>query len=322
MCKQATFSKYQKSVIKFLNELLGTQIPFTYEKTQNNHLKVLIEGLDKPLYTSSTPSDTKSLDNFMSHVKRELKAIEVLTSNLANTSIKATPQSPSIKSMFQPNFEKLIQTCIKSLRTRVDSIKQQEQDKVLETNDIDFIKDERLKIVKASISHTLQNQRQANYIKPKAMKEIESSILRHLNFMLPTMAFYSDLLVENTTIEQAESDISIISKSINKPVRELSKGQQALPEIKQEQVIPTTKAQIAHDGQSKKLTGLTQLLQLSTQNRVNAFRTMTSDQAHELISNIEQAMTLNREQDIEAVVAMIRQKSIPLEAIITRLEVA
>ena len=74
MCKQSSYSKYQKRVIKFLNDLLGTDTPFTYERAKNNHLKVLIEGIPKPIYTGSTPSDCKSINNFMAEVKRELKA--------------------------------------------------------------------------------------------------------------------------------------------------------------------------------------------------------------------------------------------------------
>ena len=44
MCKQVTYTKYQKRVIKFLYDFLGNDYPFDYEKAQNNHLKVLIEG--------------------------------------------------------------------------------------------------------------------------------------------------------------------------------------------------------------------------------------------------------------------------------------
>lgn len=74
MCKQTNYSKYQKRVIKFLNDLLGTDRPFTYERAKNNHLKVLIDGVPKPIFTGSTPSDCKSINNFMAEVKRELKA--------------------------------------------------------------------------------------------------------------------------------------------------------------------------------------------------------------------------------------------------------
>ncbi|WP_217534722.1 hypothetical protein [Vibrio metschnikovii] len=51
MPKQVSYTQYQKRVIRFLSEYLGAQTPFTYQRTQTNHLKVLIDGVAKPLYT-------------------------------------------------------------------------------------------------------------------------------------------------------------------------------------------------------------------------------------------------------------------------------
>lgn len=77
MCKSSGYSKYQKRVIKFLNDLLGADTPFSYERTQTNHLKVLIDGVPKPIFTGSTPSDCKSINNFMAEVKRELEQVKL-----------------------------------------------------------------------------------------------------------------------------------------------------------------------------------------------------------------------------------------------------
>lgn len=63
MPKQVSYTQYQKRVIRFLSEYLGDQTPFTYQRTQTNHLKVLIDGVAKPLYTGSTPSNIKSINN-------------------------------------------------------------------------------------------------------------------------------------------------------------------------------------------------------------------------------------------------------------------
>ncbi|MEZ9141684.1 MULTISPECIES: hypothetical protein [unclassified Shewanella] len=313
MCKQASYSKYQKSVIKFLNDLLGTRIPFTYERTQNNHLKVLVDGVPKPLYTGSTPSDIKSINNFMSYVKKELRAVG------AESELNTADQTPSIQSVFQPSFEKLIQTCIKSLRTRTSSISEQEKIKILELNDIDFIKKDRIKIVKHTISHTLQSNRQRGYIKPKAMKEIEASIIKHLNFMLPSMAFYSDLIVSANSDDKVNDDLVMV----NNLDETLAVVLQAPEPTCAESTLPskpgiTTKPEIS----DKQLNAPAKIMQLSTSKRVNSLRTLTNDKALELIKDIEQAMSLNREQDIEAVVALIREKSIPMDAIISRLEAA
>ncbi len=311
MCKQASYSKYQKSVIKFLNDLLGTHTPFTYERTQNNHLKVLIDGIAKPLYTSSTPSDVKSINNFISYVKKELREAG------ADTGIKPTSKPHTIQSVFQPSYEKLIQTCIKCLRTRVSSIAEQEQTKTLELNDVEFIKADRLKIVKHTISHTLQSNRQAGYIKPRAMKEIEKSILKHLNFMLPTMAFYSDLVVNNANKDKVNLDVENDAENM---LDATSNKASQVTAAKNEITKSVDKVKSA--ACNKSFNEPAKIMQLSTSKRVNSLRTLSNDKALELIKDIQQAMSLNREQDIEAVVSLIKQKAIPIDAIISRLDAA
>ncbi|NLW04974.1 MAG: hypothetical protein GX029_07100, partial [Pseudomonadaceae bacterium] len=62
-----------------------------------------------------------------------------------------------------------------------------------------------------------------------------------------------------------------------------------------------------------------ELMSLPVNKRVNLLRNLTKKQALQLIDDINQAMTLNREQDIAAIVALIKEKDVPLEAIIAKL---
>ncbi|OED77721.1 hypothetical protein, partial [Vibrio crassostreae] len=194
MCKQSSYSKYQKRVIKFLNDQLGTATPFSYERTQTNHLKVLIDGVPKPIFTGSTPSDCKSINNFMAEVKRE-----IIASKAEVDDSKPTPELPN---PVKASNDKLIQGCIKSLRTRLPVLKSQEESRVLETQELDDITPNRLDAVKHSISFALQARKDGVYIKRNEMKELEQAILKHLNFMLPTMAYYSELLVNKNKYHQ------------------------------------------------------------------------------------------------------------------------
>ena len=188
MSKQTNYSKYQKRVIKFLNDLLGTDTPFTYERAKNNHLKVLIEGIPKPIYTGSTPSDCKSINNFMAEVKRELKARKNQTEEM--------PQQENLiltRSLEQAN-DKLIQNCVKSLRIRISALKKQEEASILDNQCINGINLKRIEIVKQSVSLALQARKQGSYLKTKDLKMIEGLVHNHLNFMLPSMAYYAELL--------------------------------------------------------------------------------------------------------------------------------
>ncbi|MEZ8950780.1 hypothetical protein AB6E77_19060 [Vibrio sp. 10N.247.311.18] len=323
MCKLSSYSKYQKRVIKFLNDQLGTDTPFTYERTQTNHLKVLIDGVPKPIFTGSTPSDFKSINNFMAEVKREIRA-----SKVEEDDCKPTPQLPN---PIVVSNDKLIQGCIKSLRTRLPVLKSQEETRVLETHELEDINSNRLDAVKHSISFALQARKDGVYIKRNEMKELEQAILKHLNFMLPTMAYYAELLVNKNKCNQKsleplpaetvmnESDVrefrATTVVSIDSPSREREK-EESLTTSKE-----AKKQNIAHSGKQTKDSAL-ELMTMSADNRVSLLRNLTKAQALTLIDDLNYALALNREQDIEAVVELIREKDLPLEAIISRLEAA
>lgn len=159
MCKQTSYSKYQRSVIKFLTDYLDVDTPFTYERTQTNHLKVLIDGLDKPLFTGSTPSDYRSLTQFSSDVKREIKAskLQIITSD------EVEPEPPFANYLSVPH-EKLVKGCIKSLRTRLETIKSKEQEKVLESRLLEVIAGYRENVVKRAVELALDARRNNDYI--------------------------------------------------------------------------------------------------------------------------------------------------------------
>ena len=320
MCKQSSYSKYQKRVIKFLNDQLGTDTPFTYERTQTNHLKVLIDGVPKPIFTGSTPSDCKSINNFMAEVKREIRASKVEEGDCKPTLQLPTP--------IKVSNDKLIQGCIKSLRTRLPVLKSQEETHVLETHEFDDINSNRLEAVKHSISFALQARKDGVYIKRNEMKELEQAILKHLNFMLPTMAYYSELLVNKNKYSQKsleplpaetvmnESDVQEFRAttvvSIDSPSREVPNTES----------LVTSKVRTNSRTVKQTKDSASELMTMSTDNRVSLLRNLTKAQALTLIDDLNYALVLNREQDIEAVVELIRDKDLPLEAIISRLEAA
>lgn len=342
MCKQETYSKYQKQAIKFLSEHLGTETPFTYERTQSNHLKILIEGLEKPMFTSSTPSDSKTLKNFMADVKRELKACKAEHP----PSHQITPKAALDKAI-TPSHEKLTQNCIKSLRSRLGIMKPQEQEKVLKNQSLDVVPNNRHEIVKRAIARALQERKQGAYIKPQEMKKIEKKLTQHLNFMMPTLADYSALLdnksrYQKSTLNGASANKALAdSTEINAystqhqpaPMTALSprKLEQTRPSIKPSRAqVNSVEAEQAADyclsnlspNSSSSDNSAVELMSMSANNRVSLLRDLSKAQALQLIDDINQALAVNLEQDIAAVVALIKEKDIPLEAIISRVEMA
>lgn len=325
MCKQTNYSKYQKRVIKFLNDLLGTDTPFTYERAKNNHLKVLIDGVPKPIYTGSTPSDCKSINNFMAEVKRELKASKLEPEEVLK------PAKVKLTDFIKQSNDKLIQSSVKSLRTRITTLKSQEETLVLETKSIESVSSKRVEVVKHAISYALQARKQGAYIKAKEMSEIEKTVTTHLNFMLPSMAYYAELLDGKTRyqVKQEEKTPKLApieeNTTCNNVVQLEDKvAKELIQESESMAKMETTQqpVSIMMTTTSTNSDSAAELMAMSANNRVSLLRNLTKAQALMLIDDINQAMTANREEDIEAVVNLIRNKDLPLEAIISRMEAA
>lgn len=337
MCKQTSYSKYQRSVIKFLTDYLGVDTPFTYERTQTNHLKVLIDGLEKPLYTGSTPSDCKSLANFSADVKRELKASIVARA----VSDDAEPEPPFANYLTLPH-EKLIKGCIKSLRTRLEVIMSKEQEKVLESRSLKVIPAYRENVVKRAIELALQIRRSNDYIKAKEKKNFEAKVAKYLDFMMPTLAHYADFLDSKASLKKQMDTLMASNPTSSDNKTKLSKFR-AEPElasaVEQTTVKNTSQddaPQVMKDTSSlngavasstimpavgKNKSSVMELMSMSANNRVDLLRNLSKAQSLQLIDDINQALAFNREQDIEAVVALIKEKGVSLESIIARLDV-
>lgn len=345
MCKQENYSKYQKQAIKFLSEHLGTETPFTYERTQTNHLKVLIEGLEKPLFTSSTPSDNKTLKNFMADVKRELKANKAKHPPHHELSPKA-----AMAKAITPSHEKLTENCIKTLRSRLTTIKPQEQEQVLKSKALDVVASYRHDIIKGAIARALQDRKQGAYIKPQEMKKIEKKLSQHLDFMMPTLADYSALLESKTRYQTKAHTLNELKTGANNiettpaatPKSKATNGagggavatkangsMQSAPAwvngVATEQAADYCLTNTSSNTSANSSSGdnsAVELMKMAANNRVRLLRDLSKAQALQLIDDINQALALNLEQDIAAVVAMIKEKDIPLEAIISRVEMA
>lgn len=324
MCKAINYTKYQKRVIKLLSDLLGVQTPFTYERAKNNHLKVLIDGVAKPMYTGSTPSDCKSINNFMADVKREVKASKLETVEAQK------PSKTNLINFIKQSNDKLIQGSVKSLRTRIPTLKTQEETLVLESRNLEGINTKRLEIVKHSLKHILQSRKQGAYIKAKEMANIENTVMTHLNFMLPTMAYYAELLNNKNKYqvkqdEQVNKPASVEEKVVSNNAEQFNEQEtQKLTDVSESLVKKKSTEKVVNQVVTinKNSDSTTELMAMSSNNRVSLLRNLTKAQALTLINDINHAMAQNREEDIEAVVNLIRDKDLPLEAIISRMEAA
>lgn len=318
MCKQASYSKYQKRAIKFLSDYLGSDTPFSYERTQTNHLKVLIEGVESPLFTGSTPSDCKSINNFMAEVKRAVRA-----SKQNDEQVESRVPDKFLNNKVVMTQDRLIQNCVKSLRARLDTMKSKEEAQVLATKSLDEIITYRTNSIKYALSLALHARKQGVYIKPKEMKEIECKIAQHLNFMLPTRAYYAELL-DSKNKYKAKHVVANQEESLTNNVIKLE-GTTKLKSITEQVSVenqPQPEVNMNNNKSQHQDGSASELMAMSSNNRIALLRNLSKAQSLQLIDDINQALAMNREQDITEVVNMIKQKDLPLEAIISRLEVA
>ncbi len=322
MSKQVNYSKYQKRVIKFLNELLDVDTPFTYERTQNNHLKVLIDGVDKPLYTGSTPSDRKSLNNFIAEVKRAIKVGQTEVEEIEQPSLF---EKNTLANLSQVSHDKLIKTCVKALRARLDVLKEQEEKLVLDEQCMDGIEKKRTEIIKSSVAIALQNRKNCLYITAKEKRSIEEMVRNNLDFMLPSLENYATQLNSIPKFKNIEPHIStrppgpmFLPSNI---VSIETKSKKALAKEAKKQARKANQL-VINDINIQDCNPAAQLMDLASNNRVSMLRNLTKSQAMSLIDDINQAMAENKEEDIQSVMALIRDKEILLDEIIARMGVA
>ncbi|EHA1079973.1 hypothetical protein I8Y06_000762 [Photobacterium damselae] len=340
-----TYSAYQKKVIRALSKLVGSRA-FRYEKAQNNHLKIHIEGVDKPVFTSSTPSDCKALENFMSQVRGMIRAAEK-QHPLEVKVCEANPKQPHVCS-----HEKMISSIVKNIRLMAADLQDKEIDMVFEQGTVDGISEHRQTLIKKAITTALSHRKGGRYLTPSVMRCIEKDISHHVDFILPTVAHYAELLSksksmveskEETVVAQpieqgANLDHSIvidaemsaikekISLSLNDEFQRPQKQDETAIKTNKKKVQPVKKGTMkkpsrtvqAHIGEDD----LSILMTLTSEQRIHQAKALTMTQIQALIDDLNQAMVEKHDEDIDDVIKLMHQKGLAIEDIVSRLNAA
>ncbi|WP_305810329.1 hypothetical protein [Photobacterium kishitanii] len=198
-----TYSAYQKKVIRSLAKLVGARA-FRYEKAQNNHLKIHIEGVDKPIFTSSTPSDCKALDNFMSQVRGMIRAAEQ-QHPVVKKVCEAHPKQPHVCS-----HEKMITSIVKNMRLMAADLQDKEVEMVFEQETVDGISEHRQQVIKKAINTALGHRKGGRYLTPSVIHCIEKDISHHVDFILPTVAHYAELLSKSKIAAKSKQEAAVM----------------------------------------------------------------------------------------------------------------
>lgn len=320
MCRQSSLSKYQKHIVKELTNLIGVTIPFTYEKAKNNHLKVLIDGIEKPMFTGSTPSDRNSAKNFIAQVKRALKDLNM---DKEDEQPIATNRASHYQSFQLKEADKIIECCIKSLRTRKDFLCEKEREYMLEQRDLDLLHPYRSEVVKLTVEHAMKQRKQAGYFRPKQLKVLEQSVKKHFDFAMPTKADYYDLLA---THQIANDDLPITLKSAeldetDKDVSNVVTLETANQSAVVEELLDSVQSGSNDVGRTEHSNTAQQLMSFAKGKRVELLRELSHDHLTQLIADIEQAKELNIRRAITEIKQLVKANDVPVERLIDELNV-
>lgn len=303
------YSKYQKVIIKELTTTLGV-LPFSYEKTQNNHLKVLIDGVDMPLYTSSTPSDINSKLNFMSLVRQEVRAIhEKITTEEEGGKVK-TLSAKSTKLKY--NRERILIAILKSLRNILPSLENREYKLVIDASSIKPISEYRKGLIDESILRARRDQKSLSYMLIKDLNLLKKDLKMHIDFILPSIAYYSNKLNElgkTNTPKQNEKNVIVNLDTTGKKSKKQTVSLRKVPN----EIKGCSEMKIEH--LSNETLDIEKLSNMSSTARIASLQILSNAEGVQLITDIKKAMVLNREADLQHVRDFMAEKNITIDDI-------
>lgn len=184
------YTKFQRDVIEAVAKLVGDRA-FNYERCTTGHLKLYIEGLDKPIYCAGSPSDRRALANVKSIVRRSLKEAKD-AQELKEPSCNIDPVSPQ-----GAKLGKVMRFVIKSFRDNRIEMEEKELDLVRATQKVDKIFSARRKFIGACVAKWMVSVGVVEgYFTEDDLAELESTLMEHVNFSMPTMAHYQQILRE------------------------------------------------------------------------------------------------------------------------------
>lgn len=294
--RQTKFSKYQKEAIKMIAHEVGST-PFFYEKTGTNHLKVLIDGVQTPLFTSCTPSDRLTLKNFRGEVRKHWKQAQKL---ILDSPVIEGVADEEVVDVYQ--YEDLILAIVKPLRAKLDILKQKELLFVIKENSIDATKLYRKSLLDSMLASLVNHKNRSKYLKNATKRAIRKEFKIHIDFMMPAITFYADKIsVEEKKEDNQDEKIVAISP----------------PQVKKSQKEPKPEKQIV----IQEHFNIHLLTALSHKERIMHLKTLSWEVSNQLIDDINEAKHLKKEDDIKAVLKLMQSMNVSLEDINNKLDV-
>lgn len=298
MCNDKKLSKFQRKVVSQLKTMLMPyDINFEYSKSSKNHLKVVVEGVEKPLYTSSTPSDHRAFEQFKGEVR---KRIRTLTSP-KREELKRKSEALKDEKIQQSNVLELVEQRITQLSSL---LAQSEENKLIRLglSSFDTIRTELALDQIDKVAGELDI-----YLDDKSLGIMVKKVIKLLNNVLPSKINYTDSMLHNIDEEEV---IPLTEEPHN---RDSTSAEQTA--INAQQYQQEQQEQQEHNTNKTINSWLTR----STPSRVQELRSLSKLQAQQLIQDIEAAQTQNHEASINEILDDVIDKDVDISVLIERL---
>jgi hypothetical protein len=260
----------------------------------------------------------------MAEVKRAVKESDKPLSELEEKkgNVESSVASTKRVNVSGERQDKVVQSVVRAMRNRIEVIKTKEEKMVMESMSLDEIGNSRKSVIKEGIDLALKSNRQGAYFTQKELKTMSQLVEEHLDFMLPTIAYYSDKIHESTRrnerlVKPTSTDsISPVTENANSDL--ITQGKDNV-ELNREKSKKTPKVMCSNNSVVKKSNPVAQIMSMNVKARQLNLRQLTPSQAELLISDTQKAMDANREQDIHQVIELIKEKQLCIDEIISRL---
>lgn len=209
--KNHKYSPFQRRVINELPKLVGDRA-YNYELCANNHMQILIQGVDKPIHCASTPSDSRAFANVSSEIRKRIKEADKPADG-------ETSENPVVSVPKSSRLNKAYRHVIKAFRSNMDFIKESELEVILRGESLDAVEEIRAKFVATAIAYWLrQNRVMPTHFSQEELDSLNMALAKHLNFSLPTKAYYAQVKKESMNKIADEVNYEIVQDGIIRAV--------------------------------------------------------------------------------------------------------
>ena len=326
-CHEKSFSTYQREAIKKVKALVN-ETPFSYEKSANNHLQIKIDGIDRVFYTASTPSDSRSLDNFIGDIRAEINRIKAQAREpitpLEQPKSKGKADARKAAQVFMDTVTDKVH---KKLQRKLQHIEKEEYH-VFKTTENDnpgnAVREFRKKLIRNEVERAVKAGKGTLFIPPGLNRASQAQLEDYLSNALPALPEYHNKMQFELNQKLAQQT----QPAFDIPVTDSQPVAVSIPEpaVASAPAEPLAQAPTAHKDMpsgkhsSKHETATTieseplfnDLLSAKPHKRIAMLKALPKQKIALLIEDCQKALQQKHQDDIDFLAEQMRSRGISL----------